>query len=491
VVTGAPIILFALDRDGVFTLSKGEALHLLGLKPDEVVGQSALEMYRGYPAIIDVVRRALSGESFATTSEIGDLIFEIRFQPILDDEGDFDGTVGVALDVTKRNRLQKQLLQSQKLESIGTLAGGIAHDYNNLLAVIIGNVSRLLRDRSLPEKARDILGDVMTAAERGSALSHQLLAYARGGMQQPVPTDLNRLIRSVLDILRRTAPPQIDFILKLSPELSYVMVDPTQIEQVVMNLCLNAIQASRSPSSVEISTRDVDLDRADADAHNVAPGHYVRAEVRDHGCGIDGQTLDRIFEPFFTTKPEGRGMGLSATLGIVESHGGRLHVDSTPGQGTSVVVWLPAAPDGETEIPPEKQPGAVRLPRGSETIVLVDDDSGVVQTLEGLLSSLGYVVISHTEAEKAMEFFKLHCEDIDLVLTDLNMPRHSGEAVFEQAHEYCPNAPVLLTSGFEDTALAESLLAQGAAGFISKPFTLATLAKTVRDALDGKKTPRA
>lgn len=268
---------------------------------------------------------------------------------IFDAEGQVVEFQSVGRDITERKRLQQQLLQAQKMESIGTLAGGIAHDFGNLLAVIMGNVSILQRQPGISAKARDLLTDIAMAAERGSAFTQQLLAYARGGSRQRAWTDLNELVRLVVRMLDKTTPEGIDYGLRLSSELPKVLVDSTQIEQVLMNLCLNAIQACQPPARVEITTVQEKLDRKMAEAMELTPSKYVCLQVKDTGCGMPEEVAERVFEPFFTTKPMGRGMGLATAIGILEAHRGKIRVHSAPGAGTTVSVWLPVSepPSGQ------------------------------------------------------------------------------------------------------------------------------------------------
>ncbi len=395
---------------------------------------------------------------------------------------------GAILDITETKRLQQQLLQAQKLESIGTLAGGIAHDFNNLLAVIIGNASVLGRRSSLPAKVRAALDDIVEAAERGASLTHQLLAYARGGLQKPVPTDLNQVVKSVLQIFRRATPPQIDLVRQLDTDLPAIVADPIQIEQVTMNLCLNAVQASSTPSVIEIRTFAAQLDESRAAAWKRDPGLYVCLQVEDHGCGMDPATAQRIFEPFFTTKSSGRGMGLAAAHGIVESHQGHIEVDTQPGRGTIMTVWLPAAqqpPQAPTSLAAEI--GTMQAPRGTETVLFIDDDPAVAKTVERILSPLGYIVITHTDTDEATAFMNSNSEDIELVLLDLNMPKCSGAEMYQRIAQRCPHAPVILVSGFDKPDIVETLRQQGAVDFLQKPFSIVKLATAIRKALDERK----
>jgi two-component system, cell cycle sensor histidine kinase and response regulator CckA len=414
----------------------------------------------------------------------------VHADPILSPTGQKLGAVAVIRDVTEEKHLQRQLLQTQKLESIGTLAGGIAHDFNNLLAVILGNASVHLRDPALPVKVRDSLADIADAAERGSSLTHQLLAYARGGLQRLGPTDLNSVIDSVLRMLRRTAPPQIDLVLDLGGNLPRITADPSQMQQVVMNLALNAIQATNPPNEVRFSTAVCELSADQAAEAELAPGHYVCFTVQDHGCGMDANTLERVFEPFFTTKPMGRGMGLAATLGIIKSHQGAVTADSTPGAGTTFRVYFPMATGAPYAHHAGPEPTPQLPPRGSETVLVIDDDPAVTRTVGQMLSSLGYCVVEHTDVDAAMAFLQTNGPELDLVLMDLNLPKYSAEEMFSAIVLGAPSACVLLASGHSDPQVIQTLRDRGAVDFLHKPFTVFTLATAVRSALDACKLRR-
>lgn len=406
--------------------------------------------------------------------------------PVVGGRPDPSHVVVAGDDISERVRLQDELLKSQKLESIGTLAGGIAHDFNNLLAVVVGQASMQLRDRTLPPRLRETLKDMLHAAERGSAMTQQLLTYARGGWQRPVAVELNPVVESVMQILRRALPPQMEFTLALAEGLTPVLADPSQLEQVVMNLCLNAVQATTPPGRVEVSTEAARLDEKQARQWDVFPGEYAQLRVRDYGKGMDAAVQERIFEPFFTTRTEGRGMGLSATLGIVQSHRGHIQVESVPGKGTTMTVWLPAAPLAKgAAAGPTPRSRTSPLPRGSETLLVIDDDAAVRRTLDAMLASLGYCVVSRGEPEEALALLASNAEDFNLVVLDANLPRISLAEMYEQVRKLAPQVPVLLASGFDLQEQCAPLVAQGAAGFVQKPFSMATLAMQVRAVLDG------
>jgi two-component system cell cycle sensor histidine kinase/response regulator CckA len=494
--------IVAADAEGHMTLINRAMRELYKLPPDFMPATT----WREYPVYrADGVTRlapdelplsrALRGEQIrnAEIVTIGDDGKQTKLlvsgNSIIQADGHSSGAVLVMHDVTEHERLQRQLLQSQKMESIGTLAGGIAHDFNNLLAVIMGQGSLMLRDKSLSPKVRDSLKAIIEAAERGSSLTHQLLAYARGGLQQFGASDLNGLVDGVLQLLRRTTPPQIDLIADLEPNLPAILADPTQIEQVVMNLCLNAVEASQSPGRLEIRTSRVELDAAAGAKLELAPGFYARLEVQDRGSGMESAVADRIFEPFFSTKFTGRGMGLAATLGIVNSHHGQIRAKSQPGQGTLMTVWLPLA---DQNVPVRPRLGSTRraaVTGGSETILVIDDDPAVSRTVVQILSSLGYCVIAHNERKAASAFLDTNAEDVDLIILDLNVARTSSEPLFREVNSRCKGAPILVASGGDEPEIRQSARSWGAAGFVHKPFLMSELAQTVRHALDDRPAP--
>jgi signal transduction histidine kinase/CheY-like chemotaxis protein len=404
--------------------------------------------------------------------------------------GSIADLAALAVESSEHNQLQMKLQQSQKLQSIGTLAGGIAHDFNNLLAVILGNATLHMRDRSLPERARNALKEIVDAAERGSSLTSQLLAYARGGLHQPVPTDINKPIISVSEMLRRTVTGQTPIVLQLASDIPVTMADASQIEQVIMNLLMNAVQASDASGTVTIITDAVELNPEQARRMNMGAGGYVRIRVCDQGCGMNEQTQSRIFEPFFTTRATGRGMGLAATLGIIESHRGNIRVDSKPGEGTTMSVWLPATGEKPAaHAVPAERAEPFQPPTGDETILVIDDDSAVSRAVERLLASLGYVVVTHANVVEALAFLDLHSADINLVLADVHVSGAPEEEFFAQLCNRVGHAAFLLADVEDELAVLNLAGDRHRVAFIRKPYTLSTLSHQVRDLLDQVKTP--
>jgi len=305
--------------------------------------------------------------------------------------------------------------------------------------------------------------------------------------------NLNRSVEVVLEMLRRTCSPQITLRTRLEPELPPVLADTTQMEQVIMNLCLNAIQASTPPATVEVITATVAPDEKMHPSLSADGVPYVRLQVKDEGCGMDEETASRIFEPFFTSKFTGRGMGLSAALGIVKSHQGQIEVDTAPGRGTTMTIWLPSmSPEGlAMKTAEEKRLAPMEPPRGSETILVVDDNPSITRTVDQILTSLGYIVIVRNDAEDALSFVDTNSEDIELVLLDVHMPKYSGVELHEIIRERCPGVPVILTSGYDQEDMDADLPERGVKAFLQKPFSIMDLAETIRKALDENPSARA
>jgi len=502
-VQASPTFFVAIDGQGRTLMMNEAMLEALGYSADEVVGKDYLTTFvpKSERASLEKIFRKLTEKNepvFNTnhvlTADGRQLLVEWHGRPIFKDDGRLDYFFGVGIDITERRktreekaRLRAQLYQMQKLEAVGQLAGGVAHDFNNLLAVIMGNVSLIKRDPALSPKAREALADIMDAAERGSSLTRQLLTCARGGLQEPTPTDLNRLVRATLPLLQRSAPEGLRFQCRLHPDLPPILADPPRIEQVLMNLGINAIQASRPPATIRVRTTTRTPDRATANRLGLAPARYAVLQVADEGEGIDPAIRRRIFEPFFTTKPMGRGLGLSVTLGIVQSHGGQIFVDSQPGKGTTFSVWLPLA-DRPSE-PVQPQPRAAETPpppRGSETILVLDDEVGVADTFDRMLTSLGYCVVTHSHPDEALACLRSNGQEVDLFICDVSLTRCDGRELAEQVRREFPHVAILLTVDGEAAPAETDGRKTDEPRFdcVTKPLTILQLAQAVRAALD-------
>jgi signal transduction histidine kinase len=487
VIANAPIILWSVDTRGVFTLSVGRELATLGLAQGQVVGSCVFDM-------MDVpnIRRALAGEELTATVEMGDHTFETMCRPLRDPAGAVTGVLGVSTNITERRRaereqakLQAQLLQVQKLESLGLLAGGIAHDFNNLLTSMLGcasAVQRLLPDSS---PALPVLNDVITAARRAADLTRQLLAYSGQGRFEVRALDVSEDVREISHLLEAALPKNVRLHLELGAGLPAVEADPAQVQQVVLNLVVNGIEAiGHEPGSVFLTTGVVDVDVASATDFvgpvPLSPGRYVFVQVRDTGCGMDEATKAKIFDPFFTTKFTGRGLGLAATLGIARSHKGAVGLSSVPGKGTTFRLLLPAS-----SLPVQR----IRRPppmdfTGSGTILIVDDDHGVRGTLRMLLTTLGFDVLEARDGQEALDVFAARADGIALVILDLTMPVLGGREVFSELCRIRPGVSVILSSGYDKEETMRRFGAKGLAGFLQKPYTAGDLAEKISAALE-------
>jgi CheY-like chemotaxis protein len=371
------------------------------------------------------------------------------------------------------------------MEALGQLAGGIAHDFNNMLTVIESYSAMLLTDRALEAGARADIAEILTAARRAASLTRQLLAFSRQQVLQPRVLSINDAIDDVERMLRRLIDGHIEFRTKLSPNLHMVMADPTQIEQVLVNLVVNARDAMAGGGTITIETGNVVLDASFAQrAPAPRPGPYVMLAVSDTGTGIPAEVLDRIFEPFYTTKDVGRGtgLGLATVQGIVEQSGGHVSVYSEPKQGTTFRVYLPRAEKSETVSTPAAP--AVTTPFGHETILLVEDDAAVRSVTGSVLRRAGHSVIEASNGVDAVAIAERNYPEITLVISDIVMPGMDGRELTTELSRRRPNLPILLMSGYtRDTLSGNSELAASGA-FIEKPFTPEKLMKKVSDVLE-------
>jgi two-component system cell cycle sensor histidine kinase/response regulator CckA len=399
--------------------------------------------------------------------------------------------LAVLMDVTGRRELEEQLRQAQKMEAVGMLAGGVAHDFNNLLTIINGYTQLILNNLKPGDKNRQSAEQVMKAGERAAALTNQLLAFSRRQVLQLKVVDLNQAVTSLGTMLQRLIGEDIDLRLELRPDLGRVSADPSQLEQVLMNLAVNARDAMPQGGTLTIETANVQLDETYAGRHiAVKPGPYVLLAVSDTGSGMDEATRQRLFEPFFTTKGPGKGtgLGLSTVFGIVKQSGGSLEVYSEPGSGSSVKVYFPRV---DQAVPVEEEARKRQSPRGTETILLVEDDEMVRNLVRETLEREGYKVIGASDPLEAQRIAESHRGKIQLLITDVVMPRLNGKELAKALVERRPELKVLYMSGYTDSAIVNSGILQKEVAFLQKPFTPAALASKVRDVLESGKILRA
>ena len=393
---------------------------------------------------------------------------------------------GTVVDVTERRRLEDQLRQSQKMEGIGQLAGGIAHDFNNLLTTVLGYSDMALSQLSPHDPIREDIEEIRKAGERASNLTRQLLAFSRKQVFEPRVVDLNSLLADSGRMLARLIGEHIRFVSRLQPGLANVRADPGQLEQVIVNLVVNARDAMPDGGTLTVRTENADVDAVSSRRHfGIAPGRYVVMAVEDTGVGIDPETQKRIFEPFFTTKetPRGTGLGLATVYGIVSQSGGQIFVSSAPGRGAAFTIYLP-----RVEEPAHAAAAAPTgaLHRGSETILLVEDEDAVRGLTRRCLETSGYMVLQAASAEEALKIAARFPGRLDLLLTDVIMPGASGPELSRRLSEHRPGTRVLYVSGYTDAAMASHVALGAGASFLPKPFTPETLARKVREILDAR-----
>jgi signal transduction histidine kinase/CheY-like chemotaxis protein len=390
-------------------------------------------------------------------------------------------------EMARREKAEQQLLQAQKLESIGTLTGGIAHDINNILGPIVINSEMALFDLPTGSAVRNNLEMILKSGLRGKDLVRQMLLFSRKSEKKQEPLPLTPLIKETFKLLRSSLPTTIQMKLHLETESDTVFADPSQVQQVTMNLCTNAAYAMRGTTgSIDISLQGVTFDSHDLPEPDMEPGDYLVISVKDTGCGMDEEVRRRVFEPFFTTKPvgEGTGLGLAVAYGIVKSHKGNITVYSEPGKGSVFKVYLPKA---ETRVAEKAEPPKPIL-GGNERILFVDDEEIIVQSVWNMLVRLGYKVVTVTDSEAALNLFSEKPSEFDLVMTDQTMPAMTGENLGKELMRIRPDIPVILCTGYSDLISSERAMAMGFRGFIMKPFTLRESAELVRRVLDQKGT---
>jgi two-component system cell cycle sensor histidine kinase/response regulator CckA len=413
------------------------------------------------------------------------IVVEAILASILDTATDEPRLLFSARDITERKRLETQLLQAQKLDSIGQLAGGVAHDFNNLLTVITGHADLVLGAAAPDDPARSDLEELRKAAERAAGLTRQLLAFARKQILEPRVLKLNDLVLEMDKLLRRLIGEDIELITLPAPDLGRVKVDLSQIEQVLINLAVNARDAMPDGGKLTIETRNVVLDDAYAQLRvGVSPGSYVMLAVSDTGIGMDQATQQHIFEPFFTTKAAGRGtgLGLATCYGIIKQHGGNIWVYSEVGHGSTFKIYLPCV---EEAADPAAQPNLPHeMPRGAEVVLLVEDEPAVRNLVARVLRGQGYTVLEAGNGGEALELIQTQAGVIDLLVTDVVMPEMNGKTLADHMVRRYPEIRVLFISGYTDRAIVHHGRLEPDVTFLQKPFAPLALAQKVREALD-------
>ncbi|MBU8910298.1 MAG: response regulator [Desulfobacterales bacterium] len=390
-----------------------------------------------------------------------------------------------SLTEDKREQLQAQLVQAQKMESIGRLAGGVAHDFNNALSVIMGTAELVINDVDPDGQLREDLDDILMAAKRAADITRQLLAFARKQTISPEVLDLNENIQSLLKMLRRLIGEDIDLAWLPGANLWSVNIDPSQIDQVLANLCVNAQDAIEGVGKITIETRNLTLDKDYCIDHACfIPGEYIQLSVTDSGCGMNKKTLDNIFEPFFTTKDvdKGTGLGMAMVYGIIRQNNGFINVDSEPGKGATIKIYLPRHESTVAEI---HKGSTKEIQSGQgETILVVEDDPSILNIMQTILKGLNYTVLTSNAPEKTMSIVKKYAGTVHLLITDVIMPKMNGHDMAELLRSTYPDLKCIFMSGYTADVIAHHGVLDKGIRFIQKPFSRRELAEIIRKVLD-------
>ena len=490
-IHSSAVAINVLDLEGRILMWNPAAERLFGWRADEVLGGPSphiTEEQRGLVVrAIDRVQRGEAVEPYEAqrARKDGSRIDVVVYPaPLCDAQGHLTGLMGVIVDVTERNRLDEQLRQAQKMEGIGLLAGGIAHDFNNLLTVILGRTSLMLGRLEADDRSRRDVQLIQKTAERAATLTRQLLAFSRKQVLQPAVVDLNAVVADLEPMLHRLIGEDVAIAARLAVTLDQVKVDRGQIEQVIVNLAVNARDAMPDGGRLTLETANATLEESYAREHAAPPGAYVMLAVSDTGVGMSTDVQNRLFEPFFTTKGPGKGtgLGLATVYGIVKQSGGIIDVYSELGMGTTFRVYLPRM-DGAVPTPHAPDGPAV-TGRGSETLLLVEDEPSLRDLAREVLETFGYAVVEAAGPEAALERSRAHPGVIHLLVTDVVMPQMNGRQLAAILREERPDMRVLYMSGYTDDAIVRHGVLDARASFLAKPFTPEGLGRKVREVLD-------
>ncbi|MGD9248591.1 MAG: ATP-binding protein, partial [Desulfobacteraceae bacterium] len=497
-----PALAFIKDNQGRYLYINSACKEMLKLAPEQMIGRSDCELLDQDTSrsLCSNDARIITGNQVYSAIEpvtVGDeqrhhlvtkfAIHNDRQRPLIG---------GIAFDITEKVRaekeradLEQQLIQSQKMEAIGTLAGGIAHDFNNVLAAIMGYVELAMFDASPGSKVCQELDQVLKASRRAAELVRQILTFSRKTGQERQALDPKPLVGEALKMIRATLPTTIDIRQRLDTDGAKIVANATQLHQVIMNLCTNAAHAMEdSGGTLEVGLEKREITGADAGRHGVTPGHYLQISISDTGPGISPALQQRIFDPYFTTKAQGKGtgLGLAVARGIVQSHGGAIHVESQVDKGACFNVLFPLTCVPAASSSEKNQ----LLPTGTASVLFVDDEPVLTELGEQMLSRLGYRVTCCEEPQEALKLFRKDPYQFDLVITDTTMPNMTGDILASRMLAIRPDIPVFLCTGYSEQITPEKASRIGIAAFLMKPLSISDLAFSLRRTLD-ERTPSA
>lgn len=494
IVENIPNMIFVKDAKELrFVRLNKAGERLLGYSRQEMFGKNDYDFFPQDEAdffttkdreVLDRKKLINIPEETIQTRVKGERILHTQKIPILDEAGNPVYLLGISEDITQRKKLEEQLIQSQKMEAVGQLAGGVAHDFNNMIGVIIGYTELAMKNPALDASLCKTFEHIQAAGHRSAEVTRQLLAFARKQTISPRVLNLNDTIKGMLKLLRRLIGEDLDLIWMPEADLWPVAMDPSQIDQILVNLCVNARDAISGVGRVTIETQNITFDDEYRALHEkVHPGEYVLLSVKDNGMGMDKRTKDKIFEPFFTTKEVGKGtgLGLATVYGIVKQNSGFINVCSEPGHGTSFKIYLP-----RHTIPADKEPKADSAPTalgGDETILIVEDETAHLEIVKDMLEWFGYRVLTASTPKEALLVATAH-KEIHLLLSDVIMPDLTGPDLAQEIISLCPKITCLFMSGYTGNVISQHIVPGGGCHFIQKPFSMQQLASKVRETLD-------
>ena len=494
----AALGIFTFDKNGRIYSCNPSFVEIMGSSTGALIGLDLLNL--SDTRVVQAVENALAGKTAIFEgdylSETGNKLTPLRviFNSLFSEDGGIDGAMGIVEDITEkrqaqeeRDKLEAQIRHAQKMESIGRLAGGVAHDFNNMIAIING-YAEIMRDSLSPsDPVYPFLNEILGAGWRSAALVRQLLAFARKQAISPVNLNMNDVVASTLKMLQRLIGENIDLVWKPGSSLWVVKMDPGQVDQILANLAVNARDAISDVGKMTLETKNVVIEEDYCKKNTFfLPGSFVMLAVSDNGCGIDKKGRERLFEPFYTTKPRGHGtgLGLSTVYGIVKQNNGFINVYSEPGNGTTFRIYIPAIVKPKSAVEDESRTADV-ISAGTETILLVEDEEKLLLLFKNQIESLGYTVLAANSPQKAITMAMDYQGGLDLLVTDVIMPEMNGKDLSRELSARCPGIRTLFMSGYTEDAIAHHGILDKGLHFINKPFAMIQLSQKIRSVLDG------